>query len=92
MCNKDSYEERELEREREYERSADMDRMRYQDQWEQEQAKIKKDLADRATRIDKDIISKLSKALQMSAIIDENGDALVLWTDDMINEIIDSVT
>ena len=54
-------------------------------------AKSKSDFYSRA-RINEKLIPKLIEALQMSAIIDENGEALMPWSDELINEIIDGIS
>lgn len=53
-------------------------------------AKGKSDFYSRA-RINTKLVDKLKEALKLSAIVDENGEALMPWSDEMIQEIVDSI-
>ena len=53
-------------------------------------AKGKSDFYSKA-RINAKLVEELKKALLISAVMDENGDAVMAWTDELIQEIVDNV-
>lgn len=53
-------------------------------------AKAKSDFYSKA-RINAKLVEKLKEALLTSAIVDENGEALIQWTEELIREIEDSI-
>lgn len=54
-------------------------------------AKGKSDFYHKA-RINAKLVDKLVEALKLSAITGDSGEALMPWSDDMIQEIVDSIS
>jgi hypothetical protein len=74
----------ELEMESNCYREQDARAARIQDRLEQEQ----KELDGKNARIKDELITKLIEALKISAITNENGEALMPWTDELIEELL----